>query len=59
MSAEMSLPLILDDTFVNFDEERLEAVHSTLQGLLDTKQVILTSHSTAYEAWGGHLVKME
>lgn len=59
MSADMSLPLILDDTFVNFDEKRLDAVRSTLESLLHTKQIILLSHSSAYESWGGQLFKMQ
>ncbi len=59
MSAEISLPLILDDTFVNFDDKRLDAVRSTLESLLHTKQIILLSHSSAYESWGGQLFKMQ
>jgi uncharacterized protein YhaN len=52
LSNEISLPLILDDTFVNFDKMRLEAVHKTLININVSRQIILLSHDSNYITWG-------
>jgi len=56
LSSEMSLPLILDDTFVNYDQSRLDLVHDTLNTLVTTKQIILLSHNSSFESWADTLV---
>jgi uncharacterized protein YhaN len=52
LSNEISMPLILDDTFVNFDKTRLEAVRKTLDSISTSRQIILLSHDSGYMAWG-------
>jgi uncharacterized protein YhaN len=56
LSSEMPLPLILDDTFVNYDQRRLDLVHDTLNTLVTTKQIILLSHDSSYKSWADTLV---
>ena len=55
LSNEISLPIILDDTFVNFDQGRLEIAHNTLNELLESKQIILLSHNPKYSNWGSQI----
>jgi len=45
-------PLILDDPFLAFDPERLEAVRSSLGRLAADRQVILLSHRPEMSDWG-------
>ena len=58
LSNEMSLPLILDDSFVNFDEKRLGRVHEVLDKIVDTRQIILLSHNSDYSDWSGCFIKL-
>lgn len=56
LSSEMPLPLILDETFVNYDQRRLDLVHDTLNTLVTTKQIILLSHDSSYKSWADTLI---
>jgi DNA repair exonuclease SbcCD ATPase subunit len=58
LSSELSLPLILDDTFVNFDETRLGIVHEVLEKIVESRQIILLSHNPDYKNWSGHLINI-
>jgi uncharacterized protein YhaN len=58
LSSELSLPLILDDTFVNFDEKRLRIVHEVLDKIIESRQIILLSHNPDYKEWSGCLIKI-
>jgi DNA repair exonuclease SbcCD ATPase subunit len=58
LSSELSLPLILDDTFVNFDEQRLAIVHRVLDKIAESRQIILLSHNHNYKDWSGCLINI-
>lgn len=58
LSSELSLPLILDDTFVNFDETRLGIVHKVLEKIVESRQIILLSHNPDYKNWSGHIINI-
>ena len=58
LSSEMSLPLILDDTFVNFDETRLGIVHEVLDKIVESRQIVLLSHNPDYKDWSGCLINI-
>jgi uncharacterized protein YhaN len=45
LSGQVRLPFILDDAFVNFDDERLAAVYDVLHELAATHQFIVLTHS--------------
>lgn len=46
-----SLPLILDDSFVNFDNDRLKVVRDILYSIIPDNQVILLTHIQSYSGW--------
>lgn len=48
----MVLPLVLDDPFVNYDQERLPELRRVLERLAQQRQVILLSHRTDLLPWG-------
>lgn len=52
-------PLILDDSFAFFDDDRLESVKTVLEEIGKEQQVILFSHDRVYEKWPGHHVFLE
>ncbi len=54
-----NLPLLLDDPFVNFDQERLEVARSILYNIMGDNQVILFSHFKSYAGWNDiNLIKL-
>lgn len=52
ISPKESVPIILDDTFVSFDKERLTATEKLLKSLNSDQQILLFSHNDIYEGWG-------
>lgn len=52
ISPKESVPIILDDTFVSFDKERLTATEKLLKSLDPKQQILLFSHNDIYEGWG-------
>lgn len=58
LSSEVSLPLILDDTFVNFDVTRLGIIHEVLDKIVESRQIILLSHNPDYKYWSGRLINI-
>ncbi len=46
-----NLPLILDDSFVNFDNDRLKVVRDILYSIIPDNQVILLTHIQSYSGW--------
>ncbi len=60
LTGEKGLPLILDDPFVNFDEERLERARELLHALSTKRglQVILFTHGERHLEWGGHVIRL-
>ncbi|MCX5800048.1 MAG: AAA family ATPase [Candidatus Eisenbacteria bacterium] len=60
LSGEKGLPLILDDPFVNFDDERLErarALLADLAGERDT-QVIIFTHGDRHLTWDANVIRL-
>ncbi len=53
-----TLPLILDDPFANFDEQRLAAVHQILKSVSKDQQIILFTHDRRFASWGDLLVEL-
>lgn len=52
------LPVILDDTFVNYDDDRLAIARQSVEGLAQDHQVILLSHNSDYLKWKGTAVPL-
>jgi DNA repair exonuclease SbcCD ATPase subunit len=60
LSGEKGLPLILDDPFVNFDDQRLERARTLLAGLLDERdmQIIIFTHGDRHLAWDANIIRL-
>ncbi len=52
-------PLILDDPFLSFDPERLEAIREALERIALDRQVILLSHRPRLGEWGYAVTPVE
>jgi len=52
IAAEVPLPLVLDDPFLNWDAERLERARAMLGVLARERQVLLLTHRPELAAWG-------
>lgn len=52
LAGEQCLPLIFDDPFVNFDDDRLQRMRVALQSAAQTRQVLLFTHRLDASAWG-------
>ncbi len=55
LADDVRLPLVLDDPFLNWDEERLARAAETLNGLAAERQVVVLSHRPALAAWGARV----
>ncbi len=51
LAAQVNLPFILDDPFVNFDQDRLQRLMDMLLRIAQTHQVILLTHRREYARW--------
>jgi len=51
LAAQVNLPFILDDPFVNFDHDRLQRLMDMLLRIAQTHQVILLTHRREYARW--------
>lgn len=49
---DVALPLLLDDPFVNCDDERLSRIRDALHSLGGGRQVVLFSHRDVFLEWG-------
>jgi uncharacterized protein YhaN len=60
LSGEKGLPLILDDPFVNFDDQRLEKARALLAGLVDERdmQVIIFTHGDRHLTWNANVIRL-
>jgi uncharacterized protein YhaN len=58
LAADIELPLILDDTFVNFDRKRLAIARQMLTQIAATRQVMLLSHDTTYKEWASRVIEL-
>lgn len=54
-----ALPLLLDDPYVNLDNERLERTISLLRTLAQRTQIILFTCDTRYEQWFEPVLRLE
>lgn len=52
LSADLALPFIFDDCFVNCDAERRGRIRECLAALAPVRQLILLSHDPDFAAWG-------
>jgi len=52
LTDRVALPLICDDPFLTFDEQRTEAMRGTLERLGRSRQVILLTHRRELAGWG-------
>lgn len=58
LAPRASLPLFLDDTFVNYDRERLEITRRVLSHL-GGHQILLVSCDRAYVRWGDRVIDLD
>lgn len=58
LAADVQLPILLDDSFVNFDDERLLAARQILQEIATQRQVILLTHNREYAAWADRVLEL-
>jgi DNA repair exonuclease SbcCD ATPase subunit len=60
LSGEKGLPLILDDPFVNFDDQRLERARVLLADLVTRRdmQIIVFTHGDRHLAWGANVIRL-
>jgi len=56
LSGEYIAPYLLDDPFVNCDEERLEAIRTSLVELARERQILLFTHRRDLAEWGEAIV---
>ena len=52
VAQELPLPLILDDPFAHWDEERLARARAMLRALARERQVLLLTHRSDVTGWG-------
>jgi hypothetical protein len=52
VSDNLPLPLVLDDPFLNCDDERLARIEEALREVALSRQVILLSHDSSFLSWG-------
>ncbi|HLD03949.1 MAG TPA: AAA family ATPase [Candidatus Dojkabacteria bacterium] len=55
LTGQKSVPIILDDPFVTFDNERMAAVQEILEELSTNTQIVLLTFSSKYHQWGKEL----
>lgn len=60
LSGEKGLPLILDDPFVNFDDQRLERARMLLVSLVDQRdtQIIIFTHGDRHLTWDANVIRL-
>jgi uncharacterized protein YhaN len=58
LSQNVSLPFLLDDSFVSYDSKRLENVAHILSRLKRTNQIILFAHDPFYAQWGDEVIDL-
>ncbi|MBU7038661.1 MAG: AAA family ATPase [Theionarchaea archaeon] len=58
LSQNVSLPFLLDDSFVSYDSKRLSNIAYILSRLKRTNQIILFAHDPFYSAWGDEVIDL-
>ncbi len=59
LTSDSPLPLILDDTFINFDSNRLAIVQKILYQIAPQRQIFLFSHQDTYHTWQGNIISLD
>ena len=59
LSAETQIPLILDDSFVNFDKNRLNIALEAISEISRVRQVVLLTHDEAYVDWADKVITFD
>jgi len=59
LSADLPVPIIMDDSFVNFDPERLTAALNFMSQIGLERQVILLSHDENYKKWADRVIILD
>lgn len=57
LAADVHLPFIFDDPFLNWDQERLSRMRITLTNMETERQVVLLSHRDEFSTWGQQCIK--
>ena len=57
LAADVPLPFIFDDPFLNWDQDRLWRMRTTLTNMEAERQVVLLSHRDEFSNWGQHCIK--
>jgi len=52
LAADVRLPLVFDDPFLNWDEARTERLATALRAVARDRQVVVLSHRSALAGWG-------
>ena len=52
LAADVRLPLVFDDPFLNWDDARTERLATALRALARDRQVVVLSHRSALADWG-------
>lgn len=52
MAEDAPLPMVLDDPFLNWDQERLERARRAMATVAGQRQILLLSHRSDFRAWG-------
>ena len=59
LSTDMPVPIIMDDSFVNFDPVRLTAALEFMSQMGLERQVILLSHDENYKMWADKVIMLD
>ncbi len=58
LSADSVVPIIMDDTFVNFDQTRLKNALDVVSQISLGRQVILLSHDEGLKTWAENVIEL-
>ncbi len=59
LATELRLPLVFDDPFLNWDEDRLLRLRQVLDELAEERQLIVLSHRDGLSGWGRSVRRQE
>ncbi|GAB6166616.1 hypothetical protein JCM19992_26160 [Thermostilla marina] len=52
VAEDIMLPLLIDDAFLTWDQERRGRLKSVLQRIAETRQILLVTHDASFQNWG-------
>ncbi len=56
LSSDLAIPIVMDDSFANFDYERLTTAMDVLSKIAEDRQIILLSHDDRYQNWANNVI---